>query len=415
MKKLKAGSLQLITFIIVVIALLLSAFIVLIHVHQQFRLKTNHTIETVAIVNRGISKVLYNKVTLNDTVLINLKDEDYKSLNVHRSFWGSFEMIHSKAKIKHTILKKTALVGSKNTTALCLKDNHKPLVLVGNTKIKGKAFLPQRGVKSGNISGQSYYGNRFVYGNIYVTKRFPTLSRELLRHLENIKVNQYLPDKANYINFDKSKRYSNSFESAVQIIYSTSDIFLSDVSITGHIIVQSDTKIVVSASATLTDIILIAPTIDIKSNVTGAFQAIATEKISVNERVNLSYPSALVLQNDYKRDESSDSKAIFLEDKSKVSGHIIAIGTTQTNNYDAQLKISANAVVEGSVYCEQNLELRGTVYGSVYTNNFIIKEGGSIYQNHLYNAIIDGDEIVSEFVGLEIDKADKKEIMKWLY
>ncbi len=39
--------------------------------------------------------------------------------------------------------------------ALYLKDNNKPLVLVGGTRIDGKAYLPKRGVKSGNIAGYS--------------------------------------------------------------------------------------------------------------------------------------------------------------------------------------------------------------------------------------------------------------------
>jgi cytoskeletal protein CcmA (bactofilin family) len=118
--------------------------------------------------------------------------------------------------------------------------------------------------------------------------------------------------------------------------------------------------------------------------------------------------------HDYFKEAQSNTGLISIEDQSKVSGQIIVLGKTQRDNHDAQIKVNANAIVEGTIYCEQNLELRGTVYGTVFTDNFIIKEGGSIFQNHLYNAIIDSGKLTSEFVGLHLDRA-KKGIAKWLY
>ncbi|MBO6881086.1 polymer-forming cytoskeletal protein [Winogradskyella sp.] len=418
MKKLRAGSLQLVTFIVVAIAILLSSFILLIHIHRQFRLKSNLTIETVGLVNNGINGLLQNNEVHEDTVSIPLRDEGYKSLKVHRGFWGSYGKVHSRAKIKSTELVKTALIGSttleQKSPALYIKDNKKPLVLVGNTKIKGKAFLPERGVKSGNISGKSYYGGRFVYGLTETSKDLPKLNTDLLDYLKDLKSGNFKVDNQEYIELNSSKTHQNSFEDTLQLAYSHSDIILSNIGLTGHIVVHSRTRIVIDASAKLEDVIVVAPIIEIKPNVVGSFQAIATERISIDKNVTLAYPSALVLQNDYVKDEHNGSKSIFMADHSKVSGQILVLGETQPNNYDAQVKISANAVVEGMIYCEQNLELRGTVYGSVYTDHFIIKEGGSIYQNHLYNALIDSSELPREFVGLGFDD-QKKGIAKWLY
>ena len=197
-------------------------------------------------------------------------------------------------------------------------------------------------------------------------------------------------------------------------MYSTSEIVLSDISVIGHIIIQSKTKISIDASAQLTDVILIAPKIEIKSNVKGAFQAFATENISVAAHVTLGYPSALVLHRDYVKDESSNEKMIYVAGHSVIKGNVLILGKTLTNNYETQAKIMSNAVIKGTVYCEHNLELRGTVYGTVYTNNFIIKEAGSIYQNHLYNAKISSDDLESEFVSLPMEQS-KQGIAKWLY
>lgn len=418
MKKLRAGSLQLVTFIVVVIAILLSSIILLIHIHGQFRLKSNLTIETVSLVNNGINGLLQNNEVRKDTVSLPLHDEDYKSLKVHSGFWGCYEKLYAKAKIKNTELAKTALIGSttleQNSLALYIKDNKKPLVLVGNAKIKGKAFLPERGVKSGNISGKSYYGGRFVYGPTETSKDLPNLDTDLLDYLEDLKSGNFKVNNLEYIELNSSKTHQNSFENTSQLAYSHSDIVLSNIALTGHIVVQSRTRIVIDASAKLEDVLVMAPIIEIKSGVVGTFQAIATEHISIDKNATLAYPSSLVLQSDYVKDEHNGAKSIFLADHSKVSGQILVLGETLPNNYDAQVKISANAVVEGMIYCEQNLELRGTVYGSVYTDHFIIKEGGSIYQNHLYNALIDSSALPREFVGLGFDD-QKRGIAKWLY
>ena len=406
MKKLKAGSLQLVTFIVVVIALLLSAFIILIHIHKQFRIKTNHVIETVGLVDKGINYALQKENINTDTVSLSLHEDDYKSLKVHKSFWGVFEKVYTKAKIKNTVLTKMALVGSKRDqkkqTALVLKDNNKPLVLVGKTKVEGKAYLPKRGVKSGNIAGASYYGENYIYGEMALSKSFPKIDKTLLTQIKALCKGVGTNNKEiEYIDLYASKKHVNSFENPLQLI-------------SGHISVQSQTKIIIDSSAKLTDVILIAPVIEIRNNVKGVLQAFATDRIGVAEHISLSYPSALVLYRDYVKDESNKPYMIYVGNHSEMNGNIIALGASLPNNYEAQIKINTNALIKGSIYCEQNLELRGTVFGTVFTNNFIIKEANSIYQNHLFNARISSADLESEFVNLLIEQSDKG-IAKWLY
>ncbi|WP_422106022.1 hypothetical protein [Winogradskyella sp.] len=416
--KLKAGALQLVTFVVVVIALLLAAFVLLLHVHRQFRIKSNHTIATVALVNTGIHTLLHNHIPLKDTVSVSLNDEAYKSLKVHRDFWGSFEKVHVKAKIKRSTLGKTALVGNsiakQNCPSLYLKDNNKPLVLVGQTTIKGEAHLPKRGVKSGNIAGQSYYGEHYIYGKTFISKALPELNSAHLDYLKHLKEGNLNTITTDYINPKGQNLFKNAFENPLQRIYDPLDMVLAEVTMIGHIVIKSDTKITVHSTAHLTDVLLIAPVIEIAANVSGSFQAFATEYIHIAKDVHLSYPSALVLQQDDDEHPTTLPRGIVMDDNSSVSGQILVLGQTQAHNYEAQLKISANALVEGLIYCEQNLELRGTVYGAVYTDNFIIKEAGAVYQNHLFNALIDANKLPSAFVSLDIGNS-KKGVAKWLY
>ena len=300
-----------------------------------------------------------------------------------------------------------------------LKENNKPLVLVGNTKIQGVAFLPKRGIKSGNISGHSYYGDRLIYGSTRLSTNFPKLLSETLKHIKIDNSNIVEVQDANqFLDISISRAHQNSFFKPLQVIFSNTDIELSNIELTGHILVQSKTKISVDASSTLKDVVLIAPEIEIKDNVTGTFQAFASETINVGKSCKLEYPSALVL-NERNRTVENDTlqsidHTIAIDKGSKIKGIVVFLRGSKPNNYKAQIVIDENVTITGEVYCEQNLELKGDVFGSVFTNNFVASQSGSIYQNHIYNGTIIVNNLPQEYVGLPMENS-KKGVLKWLY
>jgi len=420
--KLKAGALQLTLFIAVVIALLLAGFILLVHTHKRFSLQSDFIIQTAQNTTRGIHQAMINQIPLNDTISIDL-EEDYKSLKVQREFWGVFEKVTSIATIKKNRLKRVALIGgeqSKNIrTALYVQDNNKPLVLVGNTKIEGVAYLPERGVKSGNISGQSYYGSKLIYGPIRKSIVIPGLDKEIISQLKSIKKEVGKAGAEVFITLENGKTFSNSFLNKKQMAFSNSAIRLSNINLVGNIIIQSKIKITVASSSSLKDVILIAPEIEIEDDVKGAFQVIASETISVGKQVYLEYPSALVLngeviQQSHNTAESVKQNKVFIDERSTIKGVVLYISESKTNNYNSQIEIKEKATIIGEVYCSENLELNGAVYGSVFTNNFIANQFGSIYQNHIYNGKIIVDSLPQEYIGLSFNNS-KKGVLKWLY
>tara|TARA_R110002049_G_scaffold257660_1_gene433102 strand:- start:2256 stop:3536 length:1281 start_codon:yes stop_codon:yes gene_type:complete len=422
--KVKAGALQFTMFIVVVIALLLAAFIILIHTQKRFKLQTDFVKETIVNTEIGIDYALQNDISQKDTIAVDLKGDHYKTVKIYRDHWGIFEKVISISKIKHNIFKKVALIGASqsktNRTALYVEDNNKPLVVVGNTKIQGITYLPKQGIRTGNISGHSYYGNQLIYGISKTSKtELPKLLNETLKHIQNIQNTIEFTNKEEFIDIGKIRIHQNSFYNPLQVVYGHTDIFLSEVSLTGHILVQSKTKIVVGASSNLKDVILIAPEIEIKNNTQGTFQVFATKQITVGNHCKLDYPSALVLNEDSKNDNvvvqsnyQKETPCIKLDKKTEIRGSIIYLGNTK--NYKTQVFIDENTKVIGEVYCSQNLELLGSVYGSVFTSNFIANQSGSSYQNHLYNATISIDGLPEEYVGLPFENS-KKDIVKWLY
>jgi hypothetical protein len=418
-QKIKAGALQFTMFIVVVIALLLAAFIILIDTHKRFNIQTDFVLETIENANRGIDYALQNETPLNDSINIYLDDDVYKTVTVYREYWGVFEKVISIAKIKTNTFKKVGLFGAiqpkTNRIALCLEDQNKPLVIVGNTKIQGFAYLPKQGIRTGNISGYSYYGNQLVYGATKTSGKFPELLKETIIQVKTIQNQIEAINPLQFIDLNKSQSYQNSFFNPLQVVYNDEDINLSAVSLSGHILVQSKTKIIVDASSKLTDVVLVAPEIEIKSNSKGTFQCIATNEITVGKNCELNYPSALVLYENTKQiNVKSNVYNNFIKVKkgAKLKGIITYLG--KTKNYKAQVFIDEQVIIAGEVYCNRNLELLGAVYGSVFTSNFIANQSGSSFQNHIYNGRIIVDNLAQEYVGLSFNDS-KKGVMTWLY
>lgn len=422
--KVKAGALQLTMFVVVVIALLLAAFVILMHTHKRFKLQTSFVKETTRNADRGIQYALENKIINNDTTTVNIQDEDYKSLKIYCDYWGVFEKVTSKSIIKNNQFNKIALVGSSqpqlDRTALYIKDNNKPLVLVGNTKIQGVSYLPKQGVRTGNIAGHSYYGQSLIYGKERLSKSLPKFDSEIIKTIKAIDEIYQGVDLDQFLELSQKRNYQNSFFSPLKVIYSKETINLSDLNLTGHISVQSETKIIVNPSSDLKDVVLVAPKIEIKNNVTGTFQAFATKEITVGNHCKLNYPSALILNEDKSFNQLNtnansnvkSSPFVKINKGSIVKGVIAYLGTTK--NYQSQIFIDEDVTITGEVYCNKNLELLGTVYGSVFASGFVAVQSGSVYQNHIYNGTIIVDNLPQEYTGLLLENS-KKGVAKWLY
>jgi len=418
--KLKAGALQLTLFICVVVALLLLAFIIMVQSHERFKVQTDFVVETVNNANNGINYSLMHSLKSNDTIVINLQDEDYKSLKVHKGYWGIYQKIIASSKIKNYSFQKAAFVGAKQQeierVALYVEDKNKPLVVVGNTRIKGLAYLPQRGVKSGNISGHSYYGEQLIYGTTKTSDELPKLSKELLEKLDVIPKTYQVLEQNQFLDINNENSVNVSFYRPSQILFCHGEIDLSLISLTGNIIVQSQTKIIVQETSKLKDVILIAPEVEIMDNVKGSFQVFASKSIVVGVNCSLTYPSALVLnakENDL-QPPLEQKPLIRFGKNSTMKGMLVFFGKGNPNYHMPQIIIEDGATVVGEVYCNSNLELKGNIKGSVFTSNFVANQSGSIYQNHIYNGTITIEGLPREYIGLEFEDSNE-EVMKWLY
>ena len=88
--KLKSGALQLTLFISIIIAVLLMGFVLLVHSHKRFQVQTDFILETTQNAQKGIEHALLHSIRLKDTVAIPLEEPSFKTLEIHRDFWGYF-------------------------------------------------------------------------------------------------------------------------------------------------------------------------------------------------------------------------------------------------------------------------------------------------------------------------------------
>ena len=418
--KIKAGALQYVIFISIVIAIIISSFILLSYLNKQVSYKAQKFQDLVFNTNNAINYAKQKEVTIKDSLILFSFDTITKT-KINSSPWGIFNKTTATSSFKNQQFKKIAFLGGnkENKSALYLQETNKPLVLVGDTEIVGKCYLPKQGVKRGNIAGNNYNGKQLIYGNTLRSRsHLPSINnREYLQNL--CKGIIAIPTEAFRLNNSNSDKdvFINSFNDITKHYKSNSVINLKQIAISGNYIIQSDTLIRIYNTAKLKDVILIAPYIDIQAKTKSSFQAFARKGINIANNCELDYPTVLVLAEENKtmpNNYNQENHQIIIEPNTTIKGSICFLTDDVGNNHKIQLSIQDNAMITGEVYCEKNTALSGIVNGSIYTNAFITNAYGSIYHNHIYNGKINSQNLPKQFCGLPF-KNENKNIVQWVY
>ena len=417
-KKIKGGALQFVLFVGSVIAVLLLSFVLVSYSHNLFQKKTDQTIAVIKAADMALQQSFGHHLRDGESKQVPIYNDFGIGTMVSKNYWGLLELRRVLAKKGQFTFEKLAFVGHSDIerAALYLKDNQRPLVLAGNTKIMGTAHLPERGVKMGNIHGYGYYAQQLIYGK---EKRsgleLPKLTGEIQSQLTKLTSLGHQP-KAERISLKKNMLYANSFKNPTQVIQGD-DVVLDEIILTGNIIVWASHKIEVKASSRLQDVLLLAPNVEIDDWSKGNFQVLASKTIKVGRGAVLEYPSILAVKT-YGRDslfQKSIEPNIYMDSHAQVRGMVLYQDQSDPNRIKPHIKIDENAKVIGEVYSSQNVELKGSVFGSLTTSGFVALENGSIYQNHIYNGQINSEILDRQYAGLVYGNSIPNQVVKWLY
>ncbi|MBI1227724.1 MAG: hypothetical protein GC192_20995 [Bacteroidetes bacterium] len=335
------------------------------------------------------------------------------SIAISKSQWGLFSVVSVISFGRNVsggdTLRRTLLVGedahSNPYPALYLVVQNQPLVLAGNTMIRGTAFVPAAGIKTAIIGGKPYTGASLIYGERKLsTPYLPPLNERKLQSLFS-----FFSKAPTGFRVSGDSIRQSFIEPTLYLVGTTID--LSNKTLLGNIIVQASNEIIVPKSAKLEDVLLFAPKISFEKGFEGTLQAYATQALEVKAQCRMGYPSVLGLicpeQAEPKLHLTIDSSCV-------VEGCIFAYPLKYFKD-PINVTIGEKTLVKGWVWAKGEVDLRGSVYGSVLCNMFILATSSYVMKNTLVDAIIDRSRMPDAYVSPFLNEKPAREaVAKWI-
>lgn len=317
--------------------------------------------------------------------------------------WGAFRVVEVNTHHINRSLVRSAMVGYQQDAKLAslyLPESNQALKICGDTRLEGTISVGSRGIDLAYIAGKNYTGEKRFYGEQLKSERhLPNIRTDF----NNLTLESFYTDvnKISWLGNDSSYSFKNKTTLVSQL-----EPLIIDQKISGNIILHSFDSIYVRNTASLENVILIAPKIRFEKGFKGSLQAIAHNQLICEEDVSLMYPSVLVL-NELKFNESVASNKILLQAKSKILGGVLLV--SQSENFRNSIELTLqDALVAGFVYNQGSTQVIGKVIGHLYTRQFHLKSGGGGYTNHLLDATISSALLPKDFIYPNWIKSDEK-------
>lgn len=358
-------------------------------------------------------------IAINETQNLQLYNDENSSVEITRKKWGVFDLIISKAVWQKHSYSMVAITGDNfsetDKIALYLADRNKPLGVCGDTKIKGTCYLPKAGVEPTYIEGKNFTGKEMINGTKKISEKIMPIFDDIKEYYSIVKERKFLAESDSVIEYSDfiSDTLVNSFLNKTILLYSVNDIKLENKFLKGNIKVVSEKSVKIAKLNELQDIIVVAPYVNFNKGFSGRLQAYASDSLSVDDEVEINYPSVLgvlVTRTD------TIQPYILIKQKAKVAGLVFLYSETTPAVLKPYIKIDKDALICGQLISSCDIQLQGTVQGSVYCNRFILKTPSSYYENNLLDAVVDFTELPKEYVGICAgDNHTQKKIVKWLF
>ncbi|HEX8530482.1 MAG TPA: hypothetical protein VF646_10680, partial [Cytophagales bacterium] len=261
---LKAGAL----FIAIVVALVigfLSSSLILVAYHyrlQVVRALLYKRLEDNAA--SGIALLMADRqADYGEGEVTDLFGEQSDSVALRRTGWGVFEVARAKAFSGNRAVTKVAQYGyppaGPGGAALYLADAGSPLVVSGNTTVRGLCYLPEAGVRSGAIDNQPFTGRSLLDGAVRrSTTTLPPLSDQVLHRLRTLLNHPGGPEANGMVPGADTGTVSRSFLEPTLFIHQRTPLALTG-RYRGNVVFSSDTLVRITGGAALDGVIVRAP------------------------------------------------------------------------------------------------------------------------------------------------------------
>lgn len=355
--------------------------------------------------------------TLNTISLFN---NGADSVSTHRIFWGVFDVGVAKAFIQQDSFYKVFTIAntvdSTKWAALYLSDDGRPVSVSGKTMIRGNAFIPKSGIRQAYMDNYGYTGSqRLIIGTVHASqKSLPILQTGRLEQFEQL-INQVHSSDSTLL---KNDSVQNSFLNPTRVVEINHKVItLKNISLTGNVMIFSDTSLTIDSSAVLNNVLVFAKSITVKSGFHGTCQLFASDTIGVGPRCRFDYPSCLGILRFKPTPTLSSEEKISISTYSTFSGLIFTY-EKEANNLQPLIDIGSSVKIIGQVYSQGILELKNyaQIDGSVFTSKFLYQSAFTRYENYLTNATIDARSLSPYYLSSDLVPVvkQKKRILQWL-
>lgn len=324
--------------------------------------------------------------------------------------FGLFLWATAKSKIRDAETQRSFLIGQKQDarfkSALVMGDIKNPVIVAGNTIIRGDVMVGPQGLKPGILKGRRFKTEKVIFGIIKRDRKshFPGFNSQILQK-------QIIRLRNNFSNAGSSTDYSlpvielkgrsivlsndtflNLSEQGLKEIRGPGTIFvegnvkLFNIHLDETLILFSDSNLFLGRAISASRILCFARniTINSQSNLSGQFYA--QENINIGPKVHLTYPSVVGVL-------SQSAKNITISENAKIDGSVLLTGKEKQ-----KLIIKKDAIINGITYSDNYTVLSGQVNGTVLTKSFYMYKSPTVYINWINNASIDRAYIKQDIV-----------------
>lgn len=313
--------------------------------------------------------------------LFDLFGQAADSVVLERIPYGALDLVWSTARMRGAEARMWSLAGGAmpEDGVLWLARKWGPLHLCGDARITGTVHIAGGDVRRGHIEGRPFTGERLVDGRIVDHKdALPALRdglEETLRILGSGRT--ALPESP----------WTPGSEAAccrVAVLDLHDSFDPIPRGLIGPLVLRCPDTLFIPADTGLRDVLVLAPYIIIAPDARLSGQFIAPLGIEVGRGAQLAFPSLLAVVRD---ELLSESPCIAVGDSAVIRGAIVAIDHSIRGRRDL-VRIAPEAMVDGEVYATGDVELRGTVRGSVMAAGLSLRTPASSYQGYLLDGVI---------------------------
>lgn len=346
-------------------------------------------------------------------------NDDLDSVSLQRFAWGAFDIGIVQAFAQRDTLYKVFSIAnaidSAKWAALYLIDEDRPLSLSGKTTIRGDVYIPKAGVKTAYVDNQSYTGDQqLVQGKQHNSeKKLPPLTPKRLQIIR-----QFLRQPAEHNSMLlKNKSIDRSFRLPTTTIGLGKQVTtLQNISLSGNLIIRSDTTLIIDSSAIMHHVIIFAKAILIKAGFHGNGQFYAKDSIGIERDCRFTYPSCLGVLWDTTAIIGFPEK-ISLGENTRFTGLIFTYEKAK-NPLRPLIALGKNTTVAGQIYSQGTLSIKAgtSIAGNVMTSRFLYQNEITAYENYLINTTIDARALSRYYLISDLSpvSAEQKKILQWL-